>query len=156
MDHKLRSFTLAELLVVMSISAIVVGISFTVLRLVQKQVHTIKVNFDRTSELMLFEQRLWQDFNRYPSVHFNAEKKTLWLQSETDTLTYAFFDEISLRDKDTIKLKLFPKQGFYKGQAVSDGNVDAISLSAEQEFPDYHIFISRKNDATLLMNQDGL
>ncbi|TEB40727.1 hypothetical protein D0809_29130, partial [Flavobacterium circumlabens] len=37
---KVKSFTLSELLIVMIITAIVVGMAFSVLRLVQKQIHT--------------------------------------------------------------------------------------------------------------------
>jgi Tfp pilus assembly protein FimT len=55
---KLKSFTLSELLIVMIITAIVVGMAFSVLRLVQKQIHTIQTNFDKSSTLALFEQRL--------------------------------------------------------------------------------------------------
>ena len=67
---KTPSFTLLELLVVMIITAIVVGMAFSVLRLVQNQIHAIKSNFEKTSTLALFEQQLWQDFNDKNEIQF--------------------------------------------------------------------------------------
>ena len=155
MSNKVKSFTLSELLVVMIITAIVVGMAFSVLRLVQKQVHTIEANFDKTSSLSLFEQHFWQDFNQFNTVRIQ-KGNTVVLQSEIDTVTYVFSDNFILRDKDTIKLKLGITKTLFKGKDVGSGTIDAISISAENELPNYSIFVSRKNDATLMMNQDGI
>jgi len=155
MTNKVRSFTLSELLVVMIITAIVVGMAFSVLRLVQKQVHIIEVNFDKTSNLNLFEQRFWQDFNQFNNVGIR-KGNTLVLESELDTITYLFGDDFTLRDTDTIKLKLTIEKLLFKGKTVKEGPIDAIEITAEKELPNYNIFVSRKNDATQMMNQDGI
>jgi len=155
--RKLKSFTLAELLVVMIITAIVVGMAFTVLRIVQKQIHAIQTNFDKTSILALFEQKLWQDFNETNAIIYDNQNQTLMMTSEIDTITYLFKEDFSMRNLDTIKLKIDPKNAFFKGKEVTKGYIDAIRLSAETSLPDYEIFVSKKNDITFFMNQeDGL
>lgn len=155
--RKLKSFTLAELLVVMIITAIVVGMAFTVLRIVQKQIHAIQTNFDKTSTLALFEQKLWQDFNEPHVILYDNQNQTLIMTSEIDTITYLFKEDFSMRNLDTIKLKINPKNAFFKGKEVTKGYIDAIRLSAETSLPDYEIFVSKKNDITFFMNQeDGL
>jgi type II secretory pathway component PulK len=152
---KLKSFTLAELLVVMIITAIVVGMAFSVLRLVQKQIHTIQANFEKTSTLVLFEQRLWQDFNEPHKILYDDQKQILLMTSEVDTVTYSFQEKFTMRNLDTIKLKINPNKVFFKGKEIKAGTVDAITLFAETELPDYQIFISKKNDVTLFMNQEN-
>lgn len=156
-NNKIQSFTLPELLVVMIITAIVVGMAFSVLRLVQKQIYAIETNFNKTSSLALFEQRLWQDFNELNTIQFKGKDKSLLLESEMDTVVYSFQENYTLRNNDTIKLKVTTNELFFKGKEVQEGNIDAVSISAKTELPDYEIFVSKKNDVTLFMNQeDGL
>lgn len=154
---KVKSFTLSELLIVMIITAIVVGMAFSVLRLVQKQIHTIQTNFDKTSTLALFEQKLWQDFNEPHSITYNEQKHLLLMLSEIDTVTYSFRDKYALRNNDTIPLQLTIQKIFFNGKEVLSGNMDAITISAATTLTDYEIFVSKKNDVTFFMNQeDGL
>lgn len=153
--RKIKSFTLAELIVVMIITAIVVGMAFSVLRIVQKQIHTIQTNFEKTSTLALFEQKLWQDFNEPHTISYNNASKVLVMISEIDTITYSFREKYSLRNLDTIQLKITPNKAFLKGKEINDGPIDAISLFAATELPDYTIFVSKKNDITFFMNQEN-
>jgi competence protein ComGF len=153
--NKIKSFTLAELLIVMIITAIVVGMAFSVLRLVQKQIHTIQTNFDKSSNLALFEQKLWQDFNELNTIQYNKEEKLLLMQSEMDTVIYSFNDTYSLRNKDTIKLKLVPNFLFLNGKETEYGDIDAIKIQANNELVDYEIFVSKKNDVTFFINQEN-
>lgn len=153
--RKLKSFTLSELLVVMIITAIVVGIAFSVLRLVQKQIHAIQSNFDKTSTLALFEQQLWQDFNEPHTIIYDNANQVLAMTSEVDTVMYSFKEKFTMRNLDTIKLKINPSKIFFKGKEVKTGPIDAITIFAGTELPDYHIFVSKKNDVTLFMNQEN-
>ncbi|MBC7410101.1 MAG: prepilin-type N-terminal cleavage/methylation domain-containing protein [Arcicella sp.] len=155
LKNKIKSFTLSEMLVVMIITAIVVGMAFSVLKLVQKQIHTIQKNFDKTSTLALFEQRLWLDFNEYNSIKLFQKQNNIRLESELDTIIYAFSDDFILRNTDTIKLKLSITKGMFQSQQVKEGVIDAIQISGESELPNYTIFVSKKNDLTYFMNQDG-
>lgn len=154
---KVKSFTLSELLIVMIITAIVVGMAFSVLRLVQKQIHTIQTNFEKTSTLALFEQKLWQDFNEPHTINYNEQKHLLLMLSEIDTVTYSFREKYTLRNNDTIPLNLSVQKIFANGKEVQNGSIDAITISAAATLKDYEIFVSKKNDVTFFMNQeDGL
>lgn len=154
-NPKIKSFTLPELLVVMILTVIVVGMAFSVLRLVQRQIHAIETNFEKTSSLALFEQRLWQDFNETNTIRFDAKKNSLLMESEMDTVVYSFQENYIIRNTDTIKLRLATNKLFFRGKEVDEGNIDALSISGKAELPDYEIFVSKKNDLTLFMNQDG-
>lgn len=152
---KTASFTLPELLVVMIITAIVVGMAFGVLRLVQNQIHAIQTNFEKTSTLALFEQKLWQDFNEKNTIQFNEEESSLLMESEMDTVLYSFQENYILRNNDTIKLKLQINKMFFNGKEVKRDTIDALSISGKAELPDYEIFVSKKNDLTHYMNQQN-
>lgn len=152
---KLKSFTLAELLVVMIITAIVVGMAFSVLRLVQKQISTIQRNLDKTSTLALFEQKIWQDFNEPHAIIYDDARQILVMTSDIDTVIYSFQKQYSLRNQDTIKLKITLNKIFFKGKEIKSGPVDAMTILAETELPDYQIFVSKKNDVTFFMNQEN-
>jgi len=152
--NKIKSFTLSELLIVMIITAIVVGMAFSVLRLIQKQIHTIQGNFDKTSTLALFEQKLWQDFNEFHTITYNEQNQFLLMLSEIDTVKYSFNDNYTLRNNDTIPLKLTIQKLFFNGKEAQTGNIDAISISAASTLTDYEIFVSKKNDVTFFMNQE--
>lgn len=154
-NHKIKSFTLPELLIVMVLTAIIVGMAFSVLRLVQKQIHTIETNFEKTTSLALFEQRLWQDFNESNAILYKESEGTLIMESEMDTIIYTFQENCTLRNADTIKLRLTTNKVFFQGKETQYGCIDALSISGKTELPDYEIFVSKKNDLTLFMNQDG-
>lgn len=150
---KLKSFTLSEMLVVMIITAIVVGMAFSVLSLVQKQIRNIQKNFDRTTVMSLFEQCLWQDLNGYNSVVFQNEGITM--TSDIDTMQYSFKESFVLRNKDTIHVKVKLEKAYYEGAEVTSGVIDAVSFLAT-ELQDYKIFVSSQPDPTQKMNQDGI
>lgn len=154
-ENRIKSFTLSELLVVMIITAIVVGMAFSVLRLVQKQIHTIQANFDKSSTLGLFEQKLWQDFNEPHIITYNEQEHSLLMLSEIDTVTYSFQENYTLRNNDTIPLKLTTHKAFFNGKEIKNGTIDALNISATASLLDYEIFVSKKNDITFFMNQEN-
>lgn len=153
LQTKIKSFTLPELLVVMIITVIVVGIAFSVLLLVQKQIRAMENNFQKATTLSLVEQRLWQDFSWHNTIRATNEK--LLLFSEIDTVEYRFEESYTLRNSDTLAARLTVDKLYYLGQQVKAGDVDAVSLSAQKELPDYFIFVSAVHDATHFMNKDG-
>lgn len=155
MNSKVKSFTLSELLVAMIITVIVVGLAFTVLNLVKKQISVIEKNYNRTTELAFFKQRMWLDFNKNTTIIFNSNKNQLTLKSETDSVFYNFNADYILRNTDTLKTKVLIENLFFQGTKVKDGTVDAISFIEKKEAADSHFFVFKKNDATLFMNQDG-
>lgn len=155
MNNKVKSFTLSELLVAMIITVIVVGLAFTVLNLVKKQITVIEKNYNRTTQLAFFKQRMALDFNKNAALFFNSKINELVLKSDLDSVFYNFKDDCVLRNKDTLKTKIQIEKLFFQGNEVSDGIVDAISFIEKKEASDSHFFMFKKNDASLFMNQDG-
>lgn len=152
-SNKVKSFTLSEMLVVMIITAIVVGIAFSVLNLVQRQISGIEKNFSKTTALSLFEQRLWTDFNRHNNII--ANNNTIIFLSDIDTVLYTFNENEVLRNTDTIHTKLIRNKFYYLGKEVQSGTIDAVLISAGKEMSNYSIFVSMEHDASYLMNNDG-
>jgi competence protein ComGF len=155
MNKKIKSFTLSELLVVMIITVIVVGIAFTVLNIVKKQIHTIQMNYSRTTELAFFKQRMYLDFNNYSHINFDSKANQLILKSESDSVFYDFSQDNIIRNTDTLKTKVQIEKLCFEGTNVNSGRIDAITFIEKKEASDSHFFVFKKNDATLFMNQDG-
>lgn len=150
---KIKSFTLSELLVVIIITVIVVGLAFSVLSLVQKQIRSIEKNFKKTTELSLLEQRLWQDFNNHNMINYSDGK--IIMISDIDSVFYSIKPDYLIRNNDTINLKLTVNKVYYIGKEIKSGYIDAVSVSASQELPDYSIFVSSQKDAAHFINQNG-
>ncbi len=155
MKTKVKSFTLSELLVAMIITVIVVGLAFTVLNLVKKQITIIQKNYNRTTELAFFKQRIWLDFNKNSEIAYNDQTQQLTLKSATDSVYYSFYDDFVIRNTDTLKTKLKIENLYFQGVQAEGGIIDAISFVENKEAADSHFFVFKKNDATLFMNQDG-
>lgn len=152
-SNKVKSFTLSEMLVVMIITAIVVGIAFSVLNLVQRQISGIEKNFSKATALSLFEQRLWTDFNHHNNII--ANNNTIIFLSDIDTVLYTFNENEVLRNTDTIHTKLITNKFYYLGKEVQSGTIDAALISAGKEMSNYSIFVSMEHDASYFMNNDG-
>lgn len=151
--NRVSSFTLSEMLVVLIITAIVIGMAFSVLRLVQREIYAIQNNYDKTSSLVLFEQRLWKEVNQLHNITYTTSNEALLMVSETDSVLYRFKGNYVLRNADTIKLKLKNIDFFFEGNKITEGKVDGIYISADEEVKGYELFISKKNDLTYSMNQ---
>jgi hypothetical protein len=155
MNSKVKSFTLSELLVTMIITVIVVGLAFTVLDLVRKQINAIQKNYNRTTELAFFKQKIWLDFNKNNDIIYNAIENQVVLKSDFDTISYNFKDDIVIRNKDTLNTKVKIEKIFFQGIEIKQGIIDAISFLEEKEASDSKFIVFKNNDATFFMNQDG-
>jgi hypothetical protein len=155
MKNKIKSFTLAELLVVIIITAVIVGLAFLILGIVRKEIKGIEDNFNKTAGLLLFEQQLSKDFNKHSSFFYDAPLRMLNMNNDAGTTTYCFTDGFILRNKDTIYLKLHVNGLYHHGNKVQGGSVDAILISGNAEFPNYDIFVSGTEDTTNSMNGNG-
>lgn len=155
MSNKVKSFTLSELLVTMIITVIVVGLAFTVLDLVRKQIIVIGKNYNRTTEFAFFKQRIWLDFNKNNDITYNPVNNQVVLKSDSDTVYYNFNGDFVLRNKDTLKTKIKIEKLFFQGTEIKQGIIDAIGFLEEKEAADSHFFVFKNNDATFFMNQDG-
>jgi Tfp pilus assembly protein PilV len=140
----------------MIITVIVVGLAFTVLNLVKKQVVTIQNNFQASSQMTLLKQHLWVDFSRHSQITFDPNSRYLVLHSQTDSTFYKFTDENIISEQDTFEIKVAINKVLFQGKPVSSGNIDAISINEISETDGSNIFVFKKNDATLFMNHDGI
>jgi len=153
---KLKAFTLSELSVVLLLTSIVVGLAFTVLGLVQKQMGIVKANFNTTLELNKLETELWLDFNRYPSIRFNDIENRLVLRNELDSVSYILSESFIVKHLDTLPILIKNKYFYFDGKQTTTHPIDAMKLITTKASQSRELFIYIKNDATLYMNTNGI
>ena len=153
---KIKAFTISELSIVLLLTSIVVGLAFTVLGLVRNQMGAMQVNFNNTLELNKLETVLWLDFNRYPSIRFNASEDRLLLKNELDSVSYTLSESYVVREQDTFPVQLESKSFYFDGEEVTANSIDAIKLITTKAFQNRTLFIYVNNDATSYMNAKEL
>ena len=149
---KIEAFTLTEMIVVLILTSIVVGLAFTILSLVQKQMLGIQSNFQANTELRLFEQSLWLDFNRYHEITYDDIETTLEFRSEIDSVSYKFQDKMVIKDRDTFDIPLKTKSFYFDGNSIEKGYLDAIKLETTKTLQNKQLFIFKRNGANAFMN----
>ncbi|KQC31616.1 hypothetical protein AAY42_05270 [Flagellimonas eckloniae] len=139
------------MLVVLLLTIIVVGLAFSVLGLVQRQMLGIQDNYEEKTTDNLLQQALWVDFNSYAQVEFSSKAQALSFSNEVDGKAYRFYKGYILRDRDTLYTDLTIGKVFYKGEEVGNGLIDALELTKFDEVPKT-LFVHKKNSATDFMN----
>ncbi|WP_430412799.1 PulJ/GspJ family protein [Kordia sp.] len=150
--HKIKAFTLSEMIIVVLLTVIVVGLAFSVLQLVQKHMYSIQRNFENSTNVTLLEQSLWIDTNRSNSIQYDTYEEKLHFISEIDTVTYALEKAYIIKDIDTFTVSLSEKLFYFEGKETTSDKIDAFKFITEKEYQHRAIFISKRNDATLYMN----
>lgn len=150
-SKKIKAFTLSEMIVVLIITVIVVGLAFSVLSLVQKQMYAIQANFEKTSEINQLETALYIDFHKYSDIKLSSRDNELKLKSEIDSLSYQFFENKIIRAKDTFSVTIHKKWFFFNGEQIVNGKVDAIKLETSKETQNQNIFVFKQNAAAQFM-----
>jgi hypothetical protein len=149
--QKIKSFTLAELLVVLVLSALVVSISLSVLNLIQKQVGSIRRIEDRRQEILFLERALWQDFNSGRVFH-DSDLNRLKIYVALDTISYEFLPQYILRNKDTLSLEVSNMVCYLEGILVENNQVDAIELVFSSNYLNSELFIYQNKDGAHYLN----
>ena len=144
--HKINAFTITEVLVVIVVSAIVVGMALSVLNLVQQNFYSIRENFRNTTNLQLMQQRIAVDFNRYHTTRINSSGDEFIMKNSIDSIKYEFREKFLIRNLDTMPLTINQISFFHKGKEVESGKIDAVKLYTGNENSGY-IFIAKYNDA---------
>jgi len=150
-NKKIQAFTLSEMIVVLILTVIVVGLAFSVLSLVQKQMYAIQANFEKTSEINQLETALYIDFHKYPNISLSPLDNGIKLKSEIDSLSYQFFENKIIRAKDTFSVAIQKKWFFFNGEQAANGKVDAIKLETSKETQNQNIFVFKQNAAAQFM-----
>ncbi len=146
---KIKAFTLSEMMVAIVITLLVVGMAFSVLRLVQKQMTGIAFNLNKATQLDLLEQSLWLDFNRYEFIRLANDE--LLFKNEIDSIKYEIMNNVVIKDIDTFSIKVNGFEKFLDGEKVNSGYIDAIKITASKESQNKTLFIYKNNDASLYM-----
>ena len=148
MNKKLNSFTLSEMLVVLIITAIVVGLAFSVLSIVRRQVYKLQSDTDQWVKYDMLKSRLFLDFNKYPNAYLSGDD-TFLFKSEIDSTIYIIKDNQIVSNQDTLIKNVKEAQFFYKNSQVEKGKIDAIKFIIEEKREVFKsIFVYKYNDAT--------
>ena len=151
--QKVKAFALQEMIVVLLITAVVVGMAFSVLGLVQKQMGNIEDIYGVKLEANKLRQSLWADFNRYSHAYYDQKEERLYLSNELGTKYYAIVDERFVTEKDTFHIALQSWKFYFNNAARSSGEIDAIELKTSKETGHQHIFVYKNNAAATYLNQ---
>lgn len=152
MALKVKAFTLNELVIVMIITTIVVGLAFTVLSLVKKQLYAIQGNFSLNMEYNRLEESLWIDTNKFNNINYNSRNKQLIFRTLKDSTTYIFSEDNVIKNRDTFRIPTKLKKVMFDGQEVKSGKIDAIHIALEKPFIDQDLFVYKLNDANQFMD----
>ena len=144
--------TINEMLVVIIISTIVVGMAFSVLRMVQMHMWSIEEHISKNTTITRLEQSLWIDFNRHNTIHYNLDESVLNFKSELDSVVYKFSEEVVIKGKDTFKLKIENKDLLFDGSPVKSGKIDALKLELAKPPQKKVLFIYKHKDASQFIN----
>jgi len=150
---KIKAFTLSEMIVVLIITTIVVGMAFSVLNLVQKQMNGIEKNYSKNTEYNLLRQSLWIDFNRCDKVMYNAGNDELTFMNELKSTKYILSENNIIKEKDTFFLKWENQKFLFANKEISFGEIDAIDFETTMEFGNHRLFVYKNNSATTYMNK---
>lgn len=152
---KIPSFTLSEILIGLVLTVIVVGLSFTALNIVNKNVLSIQKNYHSNSNKSLFEQQLTIDFNTYNSILLNKTADEILLMNPLDSINYIISEGNFIREKDTIIKGVSNISFFNFGNQIKKGSLDALKVNFDEQNEENFIFIFKQNDATQKMMTDG-
>jgi len=152
-NSKIKAFAIQEMMIVLAITAIVVGMAFSVLNLVQKQMGSISGIYEVKLEANKLRQSLWVDFNRYSYVHFDETKGQLYFSNAFEEKLYTLSENRFITERDTFDIKLDSKQFYFKNGIKNGGEIDAIELRSTKETGYQQIFVFKENTPTTYINQ---
>lgn len=150
---KVQAFTILEMMVVLAITAIVVGMAFSVLNLVQNQMRNIGAIYEVKLEANKLRQSLWIDFNRYSYAHFDQEKGELYFSNEMEDKTYFLSENRCTTAKDTFDIQLDSKKFYFRNRSQQTGEIDAIELKTSKASGHQQIFVFKENTPTTYINR---
>lgn len=153
LNTKLKAFTLSEMLVVLLLTTIVVGLAFSVLGLVQRQIQDIGDNYERNTEFNLLRQSLWIDFNHYDGVWYDANKSELVFANELNETVYGLHEGFITKERDTFYVEIDELQFFFKGEVQTSGEIDALDFGLSRKNGSQQLFVFKRNAATSHLNR---
>ncbi|MFC5044443.1 type II secretion system protein [Aquimarina hainanensis] len=147
--HKVQAMTLTEIMVVLAITAIITGLSFMILRLVQKNMYAIQTNYEYRTEIQSLETALTIGFHSCTASYWNALEQQLTLRSPLTTQNYKFYKDSIRSDIKTYVIQIDSIQLYFQGKTVAEGEIDAIRLHFNRTTNLHRSFIFRYNDPSI-------
>lgn len=152
MKTKIKAFTLSEMLVVLLLTAIVVGIAFSILSLVQRQMGGIQNTLEDGSRFRQLKQQAAIDINTFQKFKFIKKDSALVFSHPMDSIVYKFENKTIIRHADTFKVNLNSFKLYYNGIETSEGKIDAFKLNTLQNGYQRQIFLYKLQDSETLMH----
>ncbi len=149
MNRKIKAFTLTEVMVVLVISAIVAGLAFSVLGIVQNNMRSIEDNYQHQSEIQSLEVALTIDFNNYTMANWDSEKEQLALHSPIDQKSYQFLRDSIVSGVKSYYIKTKSKSFYFEGEQINSGRIDAVKLTFDKTTDVHRVFIFKHNDPSI-------
>jgi len=155
--QRIKAFTIIEVVVTMTIAAILMGLTYTSYQIVNKSYRSFNVKNNEMAALERLDELLKKDFNR--SGIIEKDEKGIVIKSSRDTVQYEFTRDFILRISaitDTFKIKnedlstsfedqLINGQGLSEEENRLDGLNISLLLQNEKIFYHYHKVYSSVN-----------
>jgi len=151
-NKKLKSFTLQEMVVVLLITTIVVGMAFSVLRLVQNQMGGISAIYTTKTKVNKLQQSLWIDFDKYETIYVDALNHKILFSNELEERWYRFIGGQFIRDS-TLQVSYTSLQGYFENKKVAHGTIDALAITTGKDTGAQQIFVYKVNTPTVYLNK---
>lgn len=166
---KTKAFTLSEMLVVLLLTTVIVGLSFSVLRLVESQMGGMDAELSKISEINRLRLALWTDLNSCDRAFISSGPTRLVLNTPIKNSSYQLLENLIVRGRDSFYIGNYETQFFFENRVVTNGEVDAIHLNykletqnpsfakASEGMPKHKtrntkLFVFKTNSATTYMN----
>lgn len=156
--HKLKAFTLMELLVGMIISSIVIAFAYSAYSLIYKQYVSYRSVKSKVIETMQLHTVMSNDFNNSEYSTFDSNK--LKLNTTNNTLTYNFIDSLIIRIdnelSDTFKLvaRTIQVKPVFNDVISNDTLINNIQFDVFVFDNTEHFTFTKKYTAQTLMNYE--
>lgn len=135
--QRIKAFTIMEVVVTMTIAAILMGITYTSYQIINKSYSSFNVKNNEMAALERLDELLKKDFNRAEIIE--KDEKGIVVKSRRDTIQYEFAPDFILRISaitDTFKIKNEGPSTSFEGQLIDgqglseeENRLDALSIS---------------------------
>ena len=129
---RLNAFTILELLVVLVVSALLFGLAFAALRLVQRQQQRIERHSAQLGQISTWQAILAADFRASRRVELAHDRIRCERADGPIFYTYSYPDSTLVREQgdvlDTLHLPIRNCTYWWQGQARTSGLIDELAL----------------------------
>ena len=112
--RKYKSFTIAELVVAMLLTSLVISLAYYSFFLFRQQFIQLEKKVSNNNELRMFQKAMQYDIDRAAAIRDSAGNHLLM-----DSITYSFNGAI-IRERDTFELRVVKMEVSHTGKLVSN------------------------------------